>query len=616
MRKATIIFLIIICLFFQISPVLAEMSSANYKIQADVIGFGSKETGVSANYILKETGGETISGSQESANYKVKAGYRYMAGEAPAAAASEQAAVSGGGGGGGPLPKETAAPAISEIKYTAPDPETIIIEWKTNEPATTELDFGMTPEYELGKLTAEPGNLVQNHKIIIRDLKSDTTYYFRPRVKDLRGNETIDKGFIYTTPDILAPANVSSLKAVPSDKKIVLQWKNPSDKDFEGVKIQRSAAFFPENKDEGENIYDGKGEIFIDNNLENGKRYYYTVFSYDKNGNFSSGAIVSEVPRAAGAVPTTTTPVIPPEIIPPTEVPNIPPELIPPIPKEKVEILDFSKVLSFTVAKGTIELKPDEENKIKILPNVALKISIAKEKLSPFLKSIIATIGESSYLLKINKKGDAYETSFITPGELGKYALNVLNLIYKEGKIRIAKGKIEVEEAGYVYKGNVILNQQAKNLVDEQRDPSLPSVAQDDKGYKVAQDDKIRRRIARAEITLYQFNSEKKQWEKWVGTQYFQANPEITDIKGEYAFIVAPGKYYITVSKKGYKFQKIAEFEAKNLINLKIELQPTLLSTVIKVIGGLVILTIIFILFKRNSGEARKLTEIDNEPKI
>ncbi len=356
MRQKSLIIVIVSILLFPIYSVFAEMSSSNYKIQADAIGFSGEETAASANYKLRDTIGETASGIIESTNYKVKAGYRYTV-ETAATPTPETTPTSGGGG---IVPPETIPPVISEIKYTTPDSETIIIEWKTDEPATTELDFGLTPEYELGKLIIEPGDLVQNHKIIIKDLKPDTQYYFRPRAKDLRSNESIDKGFIYATPDILPPTNVSSLKAVPSDKKITLEWKNPTDKDLAGIKIKRSATFFPLDKNEGESIYDGKGEIFIDNNLENGKRYYYTVFSYDKNGNFSSGAIVSEVPRMPTTVLPEVTPTIPPEIIPPEEIPVLAPELIPPIPKEKVEVLDFNKVLSFTVAKGTIELKPDE----------------------------------------------------------------------------------------------------------------------------------------------------------------------------------------------------------------------------------------------------------------
>lgn len=444
-------------------------------------------------------------------------------------------------GGGGIVPPENIPPIISDVTYTTPDVHTIIIEWKTNEPATTELEYGLTPDYELGKLVVEPESLPEKHKVIIRDLISDETYYFRPRAKDLQGNEAVDKGFSYHTPDIIPPANVSSLKAIPGDEKITLEWKNPSDKDFNGVKIIRSLTFFPLDIEDGDTVYDGNGQTFIDNNLENGRRYYYTVFSYDKSGNFSSGAIVSEVPRAAGAVPTTTPPTIPPEIIPPTEVPTIPPELIPPLPKEKVEVLDLNKILVFTAAKDTIEIKPDaKDSKIKILPDVAIKASIKKELLSPFLKSIILTLGESSYLLKINKEKNVYETDFITPGSLGSYALNALVLIYKDSKVQLVKGKMDVENPGYVYK---------------------------------APDDKKEARVSGADVTLYQFNNKTKDWQVWVSSKYFQVNPEVTDSVGEYAFLVTPGKYYLAVSRSGYESKKTDSFEANNIINQKISLK-------------------------------------------
>ncbi len=567
--KKIITFSIIFCLFSLINPVLGEMSSSNYIIQADSLNFSGSDATASANYQLKSTVGEIGTGETDSANYKTKAGYRYMV---EAAATSEGETVTTGGGG--IPPPETIPPVISNIQYTAPDEETLIIEWETDEPSATELDFGLSPEYELGKIEVRPEDLTKKHKIIIYDLKPDTQYFFRPRAKDLQGNETVDKGFVYSTPDTLAPTNVSSLKATPSDKTIILEWKNPDDKDFAGVRIQRSLSYFPLDKNEGENIYSGKGQIFIDRELENGKKHYYTVFSYDENGNFSSGAIIYATPQAPAEIPAEIPPAVEPGVIPVEILPYLPSDLTPPIPKEKIETLDLSKIFSFEMAKGTIRIQPDEDNKIRILPNVALKLSIAKEKLSPFLKSIIATIGDSSYLLKINNKTNAYETSFITPGSIGEYALSALVLVYQDGKMQVASGDLKVEENGYVYKGDVIASgaKQSRGLMS-----GIAAVV------SFFRNDKKEKRITDAEVTLYQFYPELGTWGKWLGTRYFQVNPEFTDNIGEYAFAVNPGKYYLTVYKEGYRFLQTPPFEAENLVNQKIALKKLSLWKQIKI---------------------------------
>lgn len=74
-KKFQNISVIFIILFFPIS-VLA-MSSANYKIDADVIGVAG-ELGSSTNYKLTDTLGEPVIGIGQSTNYQMQAGFWYM----------------------------------------------------------------------------------------------------------------------------------------------------------------------------------------------------------------------------------------------------------------------------------------------------------------------------------------------------------------------------------------------------------------------------------------------------------------------------------------------------------------------------------------------------------
>ena len=59
-------------------------------------------------------------------------------------------------------------------------------------------------------------------------------------------------------------------------------------------------------------------------------------------------------------------------------------------------------------------------------------------------------------------------------------------------------------------------------------------------------------RIPGAVASLYWLNSETKQYELWPAKEYQQENPQITDIRGTYSFLVPEGYYYLKVETPGY----------------------------------------------------------------
>lgn len=64
--------------FFAVNPVLAFMSSQNYRIPSDSINIGGIDQ-KSSSYLSKDTIGEIGSDESQSANYKIKSGYQQMA---------------------------------------------------------------------------------------------------------------------------------------------------------------------------------------------------------------------------------------------------------------------------------------------------------------------------------------------------------------------------------------------------------------------------------------------------------------------------------------------------------------------------------------------------------
>ncbi len=82
-------------------------------------------------------------------------------------------------------------------------------------------------------------------------------------------------------------------------------------------------------------------------------------------------------------------------------------------------------------------------------------------------------------------------------------------------------------------------------------------------------------RIPGAIVSLYVLNPSTKKYETWPARDYHQENPQVTDVRGTYAFLVTPGYYYIGVVAPGYGEYQGKPFEVENNeVHFNIELQP------------------------------------------
>ncbi len=323
------------------------------------------------------------------------------------------------------------------------------IEWKTDEPALCQVFWGTTQEYKEGIISGTVFSL--SHKTSLINLSAETNYNFKISCKDSKGNESETKNQKFTTlslPDTTAPNNVSNFEAIPENQQIVLQWQNPADSDFKIVRIIRSEEFYPQNPWEGKLIYESSNSSFVDINLTNGKRYYYTAFSYDFAGNFSSGAVVSAVPIAG-------------EIPPIEEIAteqqcsesgfywydnacHIEQQIIPGPPEvEKISLNDFE-----FIQKG-IKLFETEGN-IEIQENEPLTILINYEKVPEVLKTIMVTLKKGnktfSFLLRINQEKTAYLASLVPPTEPGVYPAILSVLDYQSQVLKRIPAQLTVRE--------------------------------------------------------------------------------------------------------------------------------------------------------------------------
>jgi hypothetical protein len=91
-----------------------------------------------------------------------------------------------------PPPPDTTAPKISDVKVTATSFKGATIEWKTDEPSTSVVEYGVNNKYGL---SAESPGLTKDHKVTFSSelLVLGESYHFRVKSADAAGNLVVGK---------------------------------------------------------------------------------------------------------------------------------------------------------------------------------------------------------------------------------------------------------------------------------------------------------------------------------------------------------------------------------------------------------------------------------------
>jgi glucose/arabinose dehydrogenase/mono/diheme cytochrome c family protein len=92
---------------------------------------------------------------------------------------------------------DTAAPEISHVQVAAVNATSATITWETDEPATSQVEYGLTTDY--GNLTPRSTVAVTNHAVTLSRLASGAVYHFRVRSFDLAGNQAVSGDYIFVT---------------------------------------------------------------------------------------------------------------------------------------------------------------------------------------------------------------------------------------------------------------------------------------------------------------------------------------------------------------------------------------------------------------------------------
>jgi len=100
------------------------------------------------------------------------------------------------------LPKDTTPPAISEVQTTSYSDISAAIIWITDEPATSQVEYGKTKDYGLS--ATSDNESTTNHKVRLTALEHNTTYYLMVKSIDECGNEASETKTLTTLRQINA----------------------------------------------------------------------------------------------------------------------------------------------------------------------------------------------------------------------------------------------------------------------------------------------------------------------------------------------------------------------------------------------------------------------------
>jgi hypothetical protein len=87
------------------------------------------------------------------------------------------------------VPPDVTAPAISVVDASGITMGSATITWTTNEPASSQVEYGLTASY--GSTTTVDANLVLSHSVTLSGLSPSSSYHYRAVSVDNAGNKTV-----------------------------------------------------------------------------------------------------------------------------------------------------------------------------------------------------------------------------------------------------------------------------------------------------------------------------------------------------------------------------------------------------------------------------------------
>ncbi len=176
---------------------------------------------------------------------------------------------------------DTTPPVISNIQVTGITASGAIISWQTNEPATSQVLYGLTSG-ALNQATVLNETFNMSHTVILSGLQTGKTYYYRAKSKDSSNNETVSSEVSFVTISDTTPPVISNIQVINlanTSATITWQTDEPSTSQVVYAPFGGSIIYTPIDK----NL--NSGHIVTLTNLTPGTLYSYRVKSKDASAN-------------------------------------------------------------------------------------------------------------------------------------------------------------------------------------------------------------------------------------------------------------------------------------------------------------------------------------------
>ena len=310
--------------------------------------------------------------------------------------------------------------------------ESIVIRWETDVPTKSTVRWGKSASYEIS--STQEGQFAFEHIVVIENLSVATDYFVRIDAVSDDGDTAFFAQKISTLSpqDVVVPPSVANVRAFHNESRVELRWENPRYDLFDSVRIMRSTKNFPLSPDSGEKVYVDDGEIFVDDDIDSDKTYYYSIFVRDSLGNYSGAALTLSTPsqrQNAGAF---------------DELPDGR-DVVP------LSILNLT-LLDIRFLQGDYRLDPDKK-RVVVDSKQNVTLSIPAPIFPSFHSHVLLSVSDVNdpdstylYLFKFNEKNDAYEVTLQPFFDSGKSVFTLSFLDTNDRLYRKIEGEFVIEK--------------------------------------------------------------------------------------------------------------------------------------------------------------------------